>query len=365
MQKQTGVEGQKLKNESETFRMGNLDSLMFMNDQLIKMESSAESLLKKIERLYVELDDGVEVGSDLFKVDKQDISSYLLRFRWSEKTYPRNKQVADLISDLAGRVGTNDHSIKACSSQLADIKARQQALTRRGGNPMTADLDDVLNEKLVQEGDFPQSNMVRTVVVVVHNKSEQELVSKYTLLGEGVVPGSLRKFNYKDKDGYVIYRFMVMTLVKPQVPAGNKAMTAMEQVVANCKELKVTVRDFKYDPEESQRKTKAALELKAESSQSYVEMKNKCLLGYDDLYQAYVHLKVLRFTIDQSMRFGQSEPTLIAMLKPKNGMEKKVQSKLTDMFLEDQSQREMYGTKEELEDIEDFFPFIYVPINIH
>lgn len=88
------------------------------------------------------------------------------------------------------------------------------------------------------------------------------------------------------------------------MPAGKKAMTALEQVLINCKELKVTVRDFKYDPEESQRKTKAALELKAESSQSFVEMKNKCLLGYDDLYQAYVHLKVLRFTIDQSMRFG-------------------------------------------------------------
>jgi len=35
------------------------------------------------------------------------------------------------------------------------------------------------------------------------------------------------------------------------------------------------------------------------------------------------------------------------------------------MFLEEHSHREMYGTKEELEDTEDFFPFIYVPINIH
>jgi len=25
----------------------------------------------------------------------------------------------------------------------------------------------------------------------------------------------------------------------------------------------------------------------------------------------------------------------------------------------------LYGTKEELEDAEDFFPFLYVPINIH
>lgn len=127
----------------------------------------------------------------------------------------------------------------------------------------------------------------------------------------------------------------------------------------------MTLRDFKYNPEESQQKRKAALELEAESSTATVDMKNKCVLSYDDLYQAYVHLKVLRFTIDHAMRFGQSEPTLIAMLHPKNGQEKKVQTKLIDMFLEEQSQRDMYGTKEELEDAEDFFPFIYVPINIH
>lgn len=65
------MEGSKLKNESETFRMGNLDSLMYMNDQLMKMESTGESLLKKIERLYLELDNrGDSSTSDIFKVDK-------------------------------------------------------------------------------------------------------------------------------------------------------------------------------------------------------------------------------------------------------------------------------------------------------
>jgi hypothetical protein len=51
--------------------MGNLDSLMYMNDQLMKMESTGESLLKKIERLYLELDNrGDSSTSDIFKVDK-------------------------------------------------------------------------------------------------------------------------------------------------------------------------------------------------------------------------------------------------------------------------------------------------------
>jgi V-type H+-transporting ATPase subunit C len=32
------------------FKMGNLDSLMFINDNLIKQDTTIESLLKKIER---------------------------------------------------------------------------------------------------------------------------------------------------------------------------------------------------------------------------------------------------------------------------------------------------------------------------
>lgn len=52
-------------------------------------------------------------------------------------------------------------------------------------------------------------------------------MARYTHLGEGVVPGSLRKFNYKDKDGYVIYRFMVLEVPR-KAKEGQKS--ALEEV---------------------------------------------------------------------------------------------------------------------------------------
>jgi hypothetical protein len=102
-----------------------------------------------------------------------------LKFRWSEKTYPRNKQVSDLIADLAARIATNDNSIKNCMNQQSDLKSRQNALAKRAGNLLTIDLDDVLTDKLVSHKDFPESALVKTIVIVTHNKYEQELVSKY------------------------------------------------------------------------------------------------------------------------------------------------------------------------------------------
>lgn len=56
------------------------------------------------------------------------------------------------------------------------------------------------------------------------------------MLHEAVVPGSLKKFDYKDKDGYCVYRMMVF-LGPPQKnkvvdvdPHAKKDKTVVEQV---------------------------------------------------------------------------------------------------------------------------------------
>lgn len=84
------------------------------------------------------------------------------------------------------------------------------------------------------------------------------------MLGEAVIPGSLKKFDYKDKDGYVIYRLSVLNMPskviveeeqdldpKEKMARKIKNRTPLETVIANVKELKGTVREFKFNPEES------------------------------------------------------------------------------------------------------------------
>lgn len=81
----------------------------------------------------------------------------------------------------------------------------------------------------------------------------------------------------------------------------------------------------------------------------------------------YIHMKRVRLLVDLTMRFGPKEKgqdsfaTLLIKVSTQ-GKEKAVQTELTKLFA-DSSNKDMYGTKEELEDTEDFFPFVYIPIN--
>ena len=59
------------------------------------------------------------------------------------------------------------------------------------------------------------------------------------------------------------------------------------------------------------------------------------------------------------MRFG-SDPTVVYIIEAQSGKEKNVLSLLVDIFGDKESEG-LYGTKDEIDDGEDFFPFIYIP----
>jgi V-type H+-transporting ATPase subunit C len=74
-----------------------------------------------------------------------------------------------------------------------------------------------------------------------------------------------------------------------------------------------------------------------------------------------MHLKVMRVFIDGVLRFGIPPRFFIGIIKPNKGYEKAVLAKLCDTFADD-AMKEMYGTKEETNDTEDFFPFVSIPL---
>jgi V-type H+-transporting ATPase subunit C len=63
--------------------------------------------------------------------------------------------------------------------------------------------------------------------------------------------------------------------------------------------------------------------------------------------------------IESRMRFG-SDKTVYYWLEPAQNKEKQVQTCLIEIFGDKESEG-LYGTKDEIDDGEDFFPFIYVP----
>lgn len=83
------------------FKMGNLDSLMFINDNLIKQDTTIESLLKKIERQYLDI---TEKNSYDFVIESREgtfnADQYLMNFKWDDSRFPRNTPLVELAKAL-------------------------------------------------------------------------------------------------------------------------------------------------------------------------------------------------------------------------------------------------------------------------
>jgi V-type H+-transporting ATPase subunit C len=72
-----------------------------------------------------------------------------------------------------------------------------------------------------------------------------------------------------------------------------------------------------------------------------------------------MHLKVMRAYIDGVLRFGIPPNFFIGVVKPAKGKEKSILLQMMEIFA-DPAMKDMYGTKEDLNDTEDFFPFVNI-----
>ena len=72
---------------------------------------------------------------------------------------------------------------------------------------------------------------------------------------------------------------------------------------------------------------------------------------------ALMHLKIMRTYIDAVLRFGIPPKFFLGIIEPNKGRDKAIIDSMIKVFA-DPSMAEMYGTKEDVGDQEDFFPFV-------
>jgi V-type H+-transporting ATPase subunit C len=72
-----------------------------------------------------------------------------------------------------------------------------------------------------------------------------------------------------------------------------------------------------------------------------------------------MHLKVMRTYIDGVLRFGIPPNFYIGVIKPLKIHEKKILQVLSENFC-DPAMKDMYGSKEDSNDTEDFWPFVLI-----
>jgi len=163
----------------------------------------------------------------------------------------------------------------------------------------------------------------------------------------GVVPKSDMYLGLEDPDGNQLWRLTVMS-------------ESSQSYIRILKKNGFQSQEFFYDAEAYSANKNLEAQLKQDLRVCNEKLYTKSNNNFQELFQALLHLKIMRTYIDGVLRFGIPPIFLLGIIKPVKNMDAKIMSRLTDTFSEEHL-KEMYGQKEEAQD-EDFFPYISNPL---
>jgi len=188
-------------------KVGTLDSLMSLSDELNKVDTHVENITKKIaNQLFDLLDtskDNTSNKYDSLTVNNSNIDTYLTFFLWDEAKYPQSQSLKSLTDTIQSQVGKLDEELKAKASEYNTLVHSLSSEERKaGGNLVVKDLSDIVLQKHIVESEF-----MDTVLVCVPKHAVKTFVATYETFAEFVVPRSAEQI--AEDNEYSLFRIVL------------------------------------------------------------------------------------------------------------------------------------------------------------
>jgi len=159
-------------------KVGTLDELMLISDELTKLDAEAEAVARKMQRKYREIS-----GPDAQPLGVGGISprKYWETFQWNVAAYPYNRKLPQIAKIIQNHIKTANTNFTHGISVFQDAKNKLAAAQRRaGGNLLVSDLNDVLAEIGRDPREmFKEMEFLKRVVVVVQTNEAKKFVETY------------------------------------------------------------------------------------------------------------------------------------------------------------------------------------------
>lgn len=350
--------------------VGTLDSLMALSDDLVKINTQIENVVRKIERQY---SDVAGADAEVLRVaNEMTVENFLRNFQWDYARYRyQGRQLPDLVSQIQTMVAKVDDELKKLSISYNEKIQLLSALQRkRTVNLATSDFEDFLPADKVARFEFLNTEYLQTLVVVVNSQNEAEFLRAYETLGadvaafggpdwtsnynpqklgkddgnfgpEGkrstvqgspVVPGSVFKIHTEGETS-----LFGVTVLKGQTECGyyegedfvpGKYVSYVEPFKAACRDKRLTVREFTYDPAKAGGVEAQIEQAKWEVQQTLTTILRWCRAHYGEVYSGWIHLKVIRGFVESVLRYGLPVDFLAVFVEPVAKKEKQAQNSL-------------------------------------
>uniref|UniRef100_A0A8C0LSA1 V-type proton ATPase subunit C n=1 Tax=Canis lupus dingo TaxID=286419 RepID=A0A8C0LSA1_CANLU len=274
------------------FKVGTLDSLVGLSDELGKLDTFAESLIKRMAQSVVEvMEDAKGKVPENLLANGVDLTSFVTHFEWDMAKYPAKQPLVSVVDTLAKQLAQIETDLKSRTAAYNTLKTNLENLEKKSmGNLFTRTLSDIVSKE-----DFVlDSEYLITLLVIVPKPSYTQWQKTYESLSDMVVPRST-KLIAEDNEGGLF----TVTLFRKVI----------EDFKTKAKENKFTVREFYYDEKEIKREREEMSRLLSDKKQQYGPLLRWLKVNFSEAFIAWIHLKALRVFVESVLRcVGQMPP---------------------------------------------------------
>jgi len=346
-----------IKLDGSKFKLGSLDSMLLNLERTKKIEMVGDNFLRRIEKIYTELYPEKKLTS--YKLESKDfgpidIEKFLKKFDWDDIRYPRTASLSDQIKHIEEKVASMDKNMKIKQQNFNDSKMII-ASTMEKKDTVTFFINRDLNEtvmemlkdkknKNIKSELFVNSDSLQSFIVFIPKENYEQFVANYEIENEFILPRSFVEFT--EQYGYIMGHMIAFKKVAEDIKLIFKDR------------FRTITKDFVFDPEGAQRKESEKSKVLSQNKTDKDLLVSTCIESFKEALVALIHIKVYIVVIDCNLRFGSFNNFKLSMLFLERSREPRLIQSMIKAFAEP-DKLDFYGTKEQLNDTEDFFPFVY------
>uniref|UniRef100_A0A8C0DS43 V-type proton ATPase subunit C n=1 Tax=Balaenoptera musculus TaxID=9771 RepID=A0A8C0DS43_BALMU len=335
------------------FKVGTLDSLVGLSDELGKLDIFAESLIKRMAQSVVEvMEDAKGKVQENLLANGADLTSFVTHFEWDMAKYPAKQPLVSIADTLTKQLAQIETDLKSRTAAYSALKTNLENLEKKStGNLFTRTLSDIVSKE-----DFVlDSEYLITLLVIVPKPSYAQWQKTYESLSDMVVPRST-KLIAEDNEGGLF----TVTLFR-----------VIDDFKTKAKENKFTVREFYYDEKEIKREREEMTRLLSDKKQQYGPLLRWLKVNFSEAFIAWIHIKALRVFVESVLRYGLPVNFQAVLLQPhKKSSTKRLREVLNSVFrhLDEVAAASILDASVEIPGLQlsnqDYFPYVYFHIDL-
>lgn len=344
----------------ERFKMGSLDSMLQGLDRVTRLEMQAENFMKRIEKIFAELEPEKNLYAltiDVMHAGPVTLLKYLQNFAWDDSSYPRGSALQNQIKMMEEKMESLDKILRLRQSSYQETKVkvnaggdRKDTLSAFVNGDLNDQIYDLVNRKVVRSPEtiFINTPYLQSLVVFVAKQHMEAFQANYELDCEYIVPQSM------------VVLTEAFDFAMLHVLGFRRGLEDIRSIYK--KKYNAVTRDFELNLEWARTREAEKKKMGEQNVTDRNQLKNAALETFKEVIVMLVHIKVFKAVIDSNLRFGGPDHFAILTLIFDRAREGRILQELIKTFAE-KEKLGFYGTKEQLNDTEDFFPFVYSTFN--